>query len=57
MDRYEEQGYRDAVEGITACPFGVPEHARRWAVGYDRAVDAGLTTITRFGGRGIRRAH
>jgi hypothetical protein len=31
-----EVGRADALRGHTACPFGVPYDARRWALGYDK---------------------
>lgn len=42
-------GYHDAQRGITACPYGVPEWALKWAEGYDFAEDNGEAELPRFG--------
>lgn len=34
-----EQGRIDALNGHSACPFGVPYDARRWELGYDKQLD------------------
>jgi hypothetical protein len=47
----EEQGFKDAVSGITACPFGDIQRAQEWAKGHDRAFDSGQGRIPRLGRR------
>jgi hypothetical protein len=42
-------GYHDAQRGHTACPYGVPECAGKWAEGYDFADEQGEAVLPRFG--------
>lgn len=43
------QGYHDAQRGHTACPYGVPEDALKWAEGYDFSDENGEAELPRFG--------
>lgn len=51
-----EQGRADALRGHTACPYGVPYDARRWALGYDKQRAETPNLLRRFGDRpGVKR--
>ena len=43
------QGFYDAQRGHTACPYGLPKCAAKWAEGYDLADENGLAELPRFG--------
>lgn len=45
----EVQGYKDAIRGMTACPYGLPDQREKWNRGHDRAYEEGLTEKPRFG--------
>lgn len=44
----KEQGYKDALRGHTACPYGVPSQVKEWNKGYDKAEKEGKAQLPRF---------
>lgn len=50
----EMQGYIDARDGRTACPYGVPWQRNAWDRGFARAEEQGVAQYNRFRG-GSRR--
>lgn len=54
----EVQGYKDAMRGFTACPYGLRPQIEGWNRGHDRAFAEGLAEKPRFSrtaGKGSRK--